>query len=182
MLQNNSQLPLILRMQARNAELSYSFWAHPSPVAALVHFHGIESHSGWYTDFAVQLRSRGISVYCMDRVGSGLSSGPRNHIDSWRTWIAHAKAMLERARAENPRRPIYLAGSCWGAKVALQLVICNRPEADGLVLISPALRMRVGFSLSATLSVAVSRLLSPKREFSIPFAGCCAVRVRARVN
>jgi acylglycerol lipase len=168
MLSNNAQPPLQLRMQAHNAELSYSIWAHPSSVAALVHFHGIESHSGWYKDFAAQLWSRGISVYCMDRVGSGLSSGPRNHIDSWRTWIAHAKAMLERARTENPGKPIFVAGSCWGAKVVLQLAICHPREADGLILISPALRMRVALSFFVTLSVAASWVLSPRREYSIP--------------
>jgi len=63
MLSDNPQLPLVLRMHARDAELLYSFWAHPAPVAALVHFHGIESHSGWYTDFAVQLWSKASAMW-----------------------------------------------------------------------------------------------------------------------
>ena len=163
---DNSQYPLVLRMHAPDAELSYRFWPHSSPTATFVHFHGIESHSGWYTDFGTQLWSRGISVYCMDRAGSGLSSGPRGHIRSWRTWIAHAEAMVDRVRADNPHDPICLSGSCWGAKVALGLAL--RKHTDGLVLIAPALQMRVGLTLSAKISVAAAALLCPKRHYSIP--------------
>jgi alpha-beta hydrolase superfamily lysophospholipase len=158
----------VARLETPEATLSYRLWLPPSPLAAAVHLHGIESHSGWYTELGKQLRSRGIAVYCMDRAGSGLSSGRRGDIQSWRCWVRHAQAMVGLAQAEHPGRKVYLIASCWGAKTGLQFALSHPEGADGLILISPALRMRIGFARLTTLRIAASSVLAPERQFAIP--------------
>ncbi|HEV3365210.1 MAG TPA: alpha/beta hydrolase, partial [Acidimicrobiia bacterium] len=50
-------------------------WRHPSPVAALVVLHGLQSHAQWFAEAAEGLVNRGLSVYALERSGSGSSPG-----------------------------------------------------------------------------------------------------------
>lgn len=165
----SARSPVVLRIAVKDAELSYRYWPQERPSAAIVHFHGIESHSRWYTDWGAALHSRGYAVYCADRVGSGESSGTRGHIDSWRTWVDHAAAIVRQVKREHPGLPVFAAGSCWGAKVALQ--VAQRLDCggvDGLVLLAPALRLRIGFRWQEALQIGLSSIVTPKRRFAIP--------------
>lgn len=111
-----------------------------------------------------------MTVCCFDRAGSGLSSGERGDIPSWRNWVNDARAMVEHVRTKHPDLPVYLIGSCWGAKVALQLAVSEPQVADGLILISPALRMRVGFTPLEAARIAISYIFAPERQFPVPIA------------
>ncbi len=46
-------------------------WRHPSPEAALVVLHGLQSHAQWFAEAADGLVDRRLSVYALDRRGSG---------------------------------------------------------------------------------------------------------------
>src|SRR5215210_4946668 len=42
-------------------------WRHPSPVAALVMLHGLQSHAQWFAEAGDGLFERGLSVYALER-------------------------------------------------------------------------------------------------------------------
>src|SRR4051794_4879580 len=97
----------------------FRHWTSGKQAGVLVHLHGIESHSGWFSETAAELCGQGYEIYAADRVGSGLSEGRRGDVTSWRVWLRHVQAILEIAQDENPDLPLYLAASCWGARLAL---------------------------------------------------------------
>jgi acylglycerol lipase len=158
----------VASLTTREGPLSYRVWHRSAASGVAVHLHGIESHSGWFTDFGSQLWAQGLAVYCLDRIGSGRSGGGRGDIQSWHLWLNHARALVNQAKTDNPGRPAFLIASCWGAKVGLQLALCDPLLIRALVLIAPALRTRVRLSPISLMEVIASLWLSPAKYFPIP--------------
>ncbi len=77
-------------------------WRHPNPVASLVVLHGLQSHAQWFAEAADGLVDRGLSVYALERQGSGSSPGRSGDIDSYRTWFDEAGRLVDFARKEQP--------------------------------------------------------------------------------
>src|SRR6476620_3695912 len=103
--------------------MAFRHWSAENAMGVLIHVHGIESHSGWFSETASTLSEQGYEIYTPDRLGSGLSDGNRGDVKSWRVWLRHVREIIEIARSENPGVPLFLAGSCWGAKVCLQMAL-----------------------------------------------------------
>src|SRR6266542_3465464 len=59
-------------------------WRHPIPSATILFLHGVMSHSHWFAESADLLLDRGISVYALDRRGSGSSPYEPGHICDYR--------------------------------------------------------------------------------------------------
>jgi len=137
-----------------------------------LYLHGIESHAGWFRDAAELLRQAGHFVYCLDRRGSGLNRENRGHpsghvprgvdlLDDLHAWIDHL-------RARHPRRRLILTGLSWGGKYALVYDLVHPGLIDGLVLITPGLKPKVGLGFGETLAVLRDLLVSPARQHRIP--------------
>src|SRR6266853_1533626 len=76
------------------------------PVAPLVVVHGLQSHAQWFTEAADRLVERGLSVYAVERWGSGSSPGRSGDIDRYRTWFDEVGRMVDLDRAEHPEAPV----------------------------------------------------------------------------
>src|SRR5512132_1142744 len=75
------------RLRAAPPHVHGYAWRHPAPAAALVLVHGLQSHALWFAEAGQLLVDRGLSVYAVDRRGSGSSGGERGHIDSYEEWL-----------------------------------------------------------------------------------------------
>jgi acylglycerol lipase len=172
--------PAIRQDLAETAELQW--WAakdgteHPVRVwkatpqsAAVLYFHGIESHGRWFEDTAIELNNKAVTVFAPDRRGAGSSKALRGHAASWRQLVDDADEVLARIRSENPQTPIFFVANCWGAKVALTLAA--RPHNSfvrGLAMTSPAVNVQVDVSLATKLRIGLSLLRGGKDCFDIP--------------
>jgi len=146
----------------------YRYWHSDRRAGILVCLHGIESHSGWFPETAAALSEHGYQVYAPDRIGSGLSDGTRGDVSSWRVWLGHVRALIEVAQSENPGAPLFVAASCWGAKVGLELALSAPEQIAGLALIAPALKPRVRLGLFDQLKLVAALPFHPDMRFPIP--------------
>jgi L-alanine-DL-glutamate epimerase-like enolase superfamily enzyme/alpha-beta hydrolase superfamily lysophospholipase len=143
-------------------------WRHPSPEAALVVLHGLQSHSQWFAEAADGLVDRGLSVYALDRRGSGSSPERSGDIDRYGAWTAEVAALVEFVRREQPGVPVHVVGHCFGANVALAAALERRGLAESLVLLTPGLHIRPDYTPAEKLRIAAAALLAPQRRFRVP--------------
>jgi alpha-beta hydrolase superfamily lysophospholipase len=148
--------------------LAYRAWLAPDPRSVVVHLHGIESHSEWFAPLAERLCACGIAAYGLDRLGSGRSEGARGDVSDSRVWLDHVARFVAWVRQRHDHQPVYLIGSCWGAKLAVRFALDEPTALDGLVLLSPALKTRVDLSLGAKLRVVWALRRRPDRLFPVP--------------
>ena len=131
--------------------------------ASVVGLHGIQSHGEWYDDTCRALAAAFFDVTFLDRRGSGLNVKDRGDTLSFRRLLDDIAGVLR----DQPR-PRFLIGISWGGKLAVALQRRHPGLTDGLVLIAPGLCPRVRPPLGQWVRIVASRLVSPRRQFSIP--------------
>ncbi|KAF8389667.1 hypothetical protein HHK36_024186 [Tetracentron sinense] len=143
-----------------------------TPVSAkikglVVLLHGLNEHSGRYSDFAKQLNANGYKVYGMDWIGHGGSDGLHAYVHSLDYAISDFKAFLEKVLAENPGLPCFCFGHSTGAAIVLKAVMDPKVEAciEGVVLTSPAVRVQPSHPIFWVVAPILSFLL-PKYQLS----------------
>jgi acylglycerol lipase len=151
------------------APLAYRYWAATEPRDAAVYLHGIAGHSLWFSAAATHLAKSGVTVYGHDRRGSGLNTqlGP-GHASHHRVVLDDIRTFVDLARAEHPGGKVFLIAGCWGAKPGVVFAQWEQARLDGLVLVAPALSVRVKLPLKDLLGVAYSLVTNPLRRFPIP--------------
>uniref|UniRef100_A0A0C9S2G6 TSA: Wollemia nobilis Ref_Wollemi_Transcript_19568_1893 transcribed RNA sequence n=1 Tax=Wollemia nobilis TaxID=56998 RepID=A0A0C9S2G6_9CONI len=133
----------------------------------LVLLHGLNEHSGRYEHFAKQLNSHGYGAYAMDWIGHGGSDGLHGFVPSLDHVVEDMRAFLEKVKSENPGVPCFLFGHSTGGAVVLKAASHPDVEAmvEGVILTSPALRVRPAHPIFGAIAPVFSLLL-PKFQFS----------------
>jgi alpha-beta hydrolase superfamily lysophospholipase len=125
---------------ADGAELALRRWkARSGGRSALFYIHGLQSHSGWLTETASALTAEGITVYSLDRRGSGTSGGLRGHLPSADSVIDDYGLALEVVRKREPGLPLTIVGQSFGASILAAICVSTVTAADSLVFCAPAL-------------------------------------------
>jgi alpha-beta hydrolase superfamily lysophospholipase len=134
---------------ANGAVLGYIRYTAPIATTAIVYLHGLEDHGGWFAGAANRLQARGYDVYLLDRRGSGINRENRGFqsgdIDAYPTWIDDIQAFLQPLAERYPR--VFLVGHSWGGKLAFAYGLARPGGIDGVVLIAPGLREKVGLGM-----------------------------------
>lgn len=145
-------------------------WPAQNQQACLLYLHGIEGHSLWFDGTASFLQERGISTMALDRRGSGLSKEKRGHIESYKHLLSDTDDFIDFAKSKLGNCPLFLMANCWGAKLAV--LTCqktrNKEQLAGMILSSPAIEVKVDFSLGKKLLIAWRFLTGNKEELEIP--------------
>lgn len=125
---------------APDAPLAVSDWqAEDAPRALLLALHGYGDHAeSVFGEAAPYWAAQGIAVRAYDHRGFGRnpSRGVWPGVDAL---IEDAADHAARLRAEHPDAPLFLIGESMGAGVALAAVGEGRIDADGLILLAPAI-------------------------------------------
>jgi len=145
------------------ARLYYDCWEANAPAPCVIYLHGLESHTGWFSNLAEFLNSKSINVYAYDRRGSGLNKASSRNFYS-RYLADDLKAFLDLVKKEHPNSKIFLIGLCLGGKIAVDFFYYHQNCLDGLILISPSLKNRLKFSLYEKLSI----LFKPNSMLKVP--------------
>lgn len=108
-----------------------------SPGGTILLTHGMGEHSGRYRHVVEKLNGAGLSVLSWDLRGHGRSEGRRGHIRSYDLLTGDLNEIW--ALAET--RPIFLYGHSLGGQITLNFAARYRPDASGLIVTSPWLRL-----------------------------------------
>lgn len=144
------------------------YWPADPCIAAAVHFHGIQSHCGWYADTARALRDAGVSVLQPDRRGSGHNQQARGHAASSDQLIDDARRCVLKLRELTGREKIHLIGVSWGGKLVAALHATDASLAASLSLVAPGLFPIIDVSAAEKFKIGFSMISSPEKHFDIP--------------
>jgi len=157
-----------LTLDDRSPAICGYAWVHPSPRATLVLLHGLQSHAQWFAEAADRLLDRGLSVYALERSGSGSSSGRSGDIDRYRSWFDEAGRLVDHARACQPDVPVHLLGHCFGANVALGAALERPGDVASLIMLTPGFHIIPDYTPAEKVRIGVAALVSPQRRFRVP--------------
>ena len=141
---------------AGGLELYYQSWHPPaSAKAVLVVVHGHGGHSGIFTKSIEYLVDRNYAVYSFDLRGHGRSPGQRGYINSWAEYREDLAAFLEFVQTKEVGRSLFLIGQSLGGTIALDYVLREPQQLQGLILMSPALGLNI-----SPIKLLIGRMLS----------------------
>ena len=122
--------------------LFYRDWPVDRARACLVLVHGLGEHAGRYVHVADRLNGIGIAVRAADHRGHGKSSGKRGVLLRPDDLIHDLALVVEQYAKEQGTRP-FLLGHSLGGLVAARVATGGYAQVRGLILSSPALRLRL---------------------------------------
>ncbi|KAL0429653.1 UNVERIFIED_CONTAM: Monoacylglycerol lipase [Sesamum radiatum] len=127
----------------------------------VVLLHGLNEHSGRYSDFAKKLNANGIKVYGMDWIGHGGSDGLHAYVHSLDYAVNDMKMFLGKVLAENPGVPCFCFGHSTGGAIVLKAALDPKVQQSvaGVVLTSPAVGVQPSHPIFAVLAPVFSFLL-----------------------
>jgi len=138
------------------------------PAGAVLYFHGIQSHGGWYESSGSRLAERGLTVLMPDRRGSGLNGPPRGHFDSIGQCETDTRYLLDEMLRETGSASAHVIGVSWGAKQAVLLAQQVPERVRSLTLVGPGLFPRVDLTTTEKFRVAMAMVNDRERLFEIP--------------
>ena len=107
------------------------------PRGAFLFLHGMESHSGWFLEFASRLVGRGWATVTFDRSGWGKSRGVRGHLATYRDFVEEATGVASTVREKYGS--LHLVGMSWGGMATLYLGLRRGWLFDSLSLLAPGI-------------------------------------------
>lgn len=117
-------------------------WLPAKVKAVVVIVHGLGEHSGRYGHVADTLVADGCAVYAMDHRGHGRSGGgPTAYVDRFANVVSDIDQVVEVARREQPRKPVFLLGHSMGGALALSYTLKHAAKLSGLILSGPAVAL-----------------------------------------
>jgi len=132
----------------------------------LVMLHGIQSHSGWFTQSSSFLANLGMPVYAMDRYGSGMSKAPRGGYRSLEESIKDIDSVVKHAMDKHKMNNVHLLGHCYGAMLAAAYACENNYKLRSLILPTPAIFTKSDVTPSEKLKILWSKISG--RDLMIP--------------
>ncbi len=129
----------------------YRRWTGDLPAKGIVVIvHGLNSHSGYYQDFASQLVENMYAVYALDLAGRGHSEGERFYTADYEDVIGDIDSLIDIAVAAHPGMPVFLYGHSAGGVFASVYAVYHQSRLTGLIAASFAFRVPApGFALMA---------------------------------
>jgi alpha-beta hydrolase superfamily lysophospholipase len=120
-------------------ELFGRAWIPYEPRASILLVHGLAEHCGRYEHVGRWLAGHGFAVHAYDHQGHGLSDGVRCYVRRFSDFLDDAAVALERVRAAEPERPVFVVGHSMGGLVVAALACERQPDVAGFVTSAAAL-------------------------------------------
>ena len=146
-------------------ELFYRAWIPSEPTRkSLIIFHRGHEHSGRLEDVVSGLHLRGIAVFAWDARGHGRSGGPRGYAPTFGQITRDADEFIRHISTTHgmPLRDMVVLGHSVGAVTVSAWVHDYAPPIRAMVLVTPALRVRL-YVPFARQALRLLRLLSRRK-------------------
>jgi len=134
---------------SKGQNIFYRYWKlNGKPKGTVLLVHGLNSHSGYYQKFALQINESNFDVYAIDLPGRGQSEGERYYISDYNEIIGVIDHLLNIAKAGDPTLPIFLFGHSAGGVFASVYALHHQNKLKGLISESFAFELPApGFAL-----------------------------------
>jgi len=132
----------------------------------LVLIHGIESHSGWFSEAGEKLAGLGVKVYALDRRGSGLNKEGRGDVVDFRRLSQDIDDFF--LQKELTQKESILVGLCWGAKTVLYFSLRHPEKISKIVFITPGFKTKLRMPLAEKIKGALTLIFNPRGFLSLP--------------
>ncbi|MEE8384408.1 MAG: alpha/beta fold hydrolase, partial [Dehalococcoidia bacterium] len=144
------------------------WWRPDNPRGAVLYFHGIQSHGGWYEHSGGLLAENGLTVLMPDRRGSGRNRAQRGHVASAKRCLEDGQDALGALLEETGLPSAHVVGVSWGGKLAVALADAVGDRVRSITLVAPGLFPKVDLTASDKFFVAMAMLYEKDRLFDIP--------------
>ena len=118
-----------------NLKCTKDLVSHPKATILIVH--GLAEHHKRYDYVTNKLTSKKFNVYRYDHRGHGDSDGKRGYVDDIDTFTKDLTSVIELAKKENPKIPIFLLGQGMGGHIMIRLGSKLPNLVDGMIFSSP---------------------------------------------
>ncbi len=140
-----------------------------SQPTAILYFHGIQSHGGWYEWSAAHLAQHSATAVLMpDRRGSGRNAIARGDTPGMPRWFDDVDEHVAWLRARTGARKVACVGVSWGGKLALAAALRQPQVVDHVLLIAPGLFPQVDVGIWERVRIGGSLLVGGSRRHAIP--------------
>jgi acylglycerol lipase len=117
-------------------------WKPSNQVKAIVlALHGLNDYSRAFQDLGVELSGKGIMTIAYDQRGFGTTQG-RGRWHSNERLVDDLRTMIKLLRTHYQGTPLYVVGESMGGAVILASLAKEPLDADGLILLAPAIWSR----------------------------------------
>ena len=144
------------------------WWRPEKPAGAVLYFHGIQSHGGWYETSGAKLAAGNLVVLMPDRRGSGSNDSPRGHFASVDQCRQDAEHLFDTLRERTGIESVHVVGVSWGGKQAVLLARHRPQQVKSVTLICPGLFPKIDLTLPEKFHVAMSMVNERSKLFDIP--------------
>lgn len=144
------------------------WWRPPDSRGAVLYFHGIQSHGGWYEASGARLAESGFTVLMPDRRGSGLNHAQRGHSPSIERTLFDTKECLDAVTAASGHPAAHLVGISWGGKLCVALAVESPERVASISLVGPGLFPKIDVSAAVKVRIALSIVNDRERSYDIP--------------
>jgi lysophospholipase len=121
--------------------------APATPKAIIVIVHGLCEHLGRYDYLTQALLDHNLGVYRFDHRGHGKSKGKPVFYNDFHEMIDDVHAVVERAKAENPGRPLFLIGHSMGGLAVTTYGMKYPNTVNGIIASGAVTRFNNAFQI-----------------------------------
>src|SRR4029450_7453581 len=105
-----------------------SWPAEGTPRGVMILIHGFNAHSGYMEWPAKRFSANGLAAYALDLRGRGKSEGERFYVENFSDYLGDVDKLVNIAKSEYPRLPVYVLGHSAGGVVATSYVFEHQNE------------------------------------------------------
>ncbi|MCX5751863.1 MAG: alpha/beta fold hydrolase [Candidatus Saganbacteria bacterium] len=166
-----------------NSDILYRHWSANNPKAIFLGVHGLGAHSDRWNFFGNFFIQKEISSYAIELKGFGVTKDrPRGHIDSFKTYYRDLLLLLYFIKKANPNKKVFLIGESLGGLITFLFALKHQKLVSGLILMSPAFKNGMTFSLLTQLDAFSALLYNPKKQIEMPFTSAMCTRDEQQQN
>ena len=129
--------------------LFYQEWKTNNPTgvgsekAVLIFVHGLNEHSGRYSNPVHYFVKRGYTLYLFDQRGHGKSDGLRSYVDNFDSYLKDLDEFTRFVAAKEDDKKIFMVGHSMGGQVVLNYVGRAKTPLAGFITSSANIRVAV---------------------------------------
>jgi len=167
-------MPDLLRIP--DSDVLYRCWESQNPGAILLLVHRLGAHAGRWRYLGDYFQAHQITAYALELKGFGATSGPRGHIDSFRTYDQDIARLRDFIRGRHPRLPLFLYGESMGGVISLNFAARTPEGLSGMILSSPVFMSRLKFPITSYIACFASLPVNPAQTIHLPFSSAMCTR------
>lgn len=151
------------------SQIFFRFWPGKKDMPVYILLHDIGGHSLHFEYLADHFQKLGYNLYAFDFAGFGKSQEFKGHIDDFTVYLNETLSILKLCKTEFSRNNVFIIGDSLGALVAVLFAKYYQKFISGLILLAPAVKLKIHISLKKIISAYFQSLFNKYLIYELPF-------------